>query len=159
MEETAAFGVLGQRLGLQLHSTDVRIMAGLSARLTPLNVTPARATAIVYIALNAGCDQVSLGRALGINRASTMKAVDELEALGAIERRPGRDRRTNALHLTAAGEILRTRIEEATLAHDREAFAALTEDERVQFSRLLAKLRRAASVEAGAEADDRRSRP
>ncbi|HWW25249.1 MAG TPA: MarR family winged helix-turn-helix transcriptional regulator [Caulobacter sp.] len=142
MEETAAFGVLGQRLGLQLHSTDVRIMAGLAARLTPLNVTPARATAIVYIALNPGCDQVTLGRALGINRASTMKAVDELEALGAIERRPGRDRRTNALHLTAAGETLRKRIEEATLAHDREAFAALTQVERGEFSRLLAKLRR-----------------
>lgn len=141
MEEIAAFGVLGQRLGLQLHYADVRAMAGLGARLAPLNVTPARATAIVYIALHAGCDQTTLGRALGVNRASTMKAVDELEALGAIERRPGRDRRSNALHLTPAGEALRERIEQETAAHDREAFAALAAEERAQLSRLLAKLR------------------
>jgi len=141
MEEIAAFGVLGERLGLQLHYADVRAMAGLGARLAPLGVTPARATAIVYIALNAGCDQVTLGRALGINRASTVKVVDELEALGVIVRRPGRDRRANALHLTDAGEALRTRIEQETLAHDRAAFVALSAEERVQLSHLLAKIR------------------
>ncbi len=141
MDEIVAFGVLGKRLGLQLHHADVRVMAGLGARLSPLNITPARATAVVYIALHAGCDQTALGRALGINRASTMKAVDELEALGVIERRPGRDRRTNALHLTTAGEALRLRIEQETLAHDEEAFAALSLDERATFSHLLAKLR------------------
>jgi DNA-binding MarR family transcriptional regulator len=141
MEEIAAFGVLGERLGLQLHYADVRAMAGLAARLAPLKVTPARATAIVYIALHAGCDQTTLGRALGVNRASTMKAVDELEVLGAIERRPGRDRRTNALHLTAAGETLRARIEQETLAHDQAAFGALTAAEQAELSRLLAKVR------------------
>lgn len=141
MEEIAAFGVLGNRLGLQLHYADVRVMAGLGARLTPLGVTPARATAIVYIGLHPGCDQTTLGRALGVNRASTVKAVDELEALGAIERRPGRDRRTNALHLTAEGEALRGRIEQETAVHDQEAFAALTVEERLQLSALLAKLR------------------
>lgn len=141
MEEIAAFGVLGSRLGLQLHYADVRAMTGLSARLAPLGVTPARATAIVYIGLHPGCDQTTLGRALGVNRASTVKAVDEMEALGAIERRPGRDRRTNALHLTSAGEALRARIEEETATHDQEAFAVLTDEEREQLSLLLAKLR------------------
>lgn len=141
MEEIAAFGVLGSRLGLQLHYADVRVMTGLSARLAPLGVTPARATAIVYIGLHPGCDQTTLGRALGVNRASTVKAVDEMEALGAIERRPGRDRRTNALHLTTAGEALRARIEHETALHDHEAFAALTSDERAELSALLAKLR------------------
>lgn len=141
MEEIAAFGVLGSRLGLQLHYADVRVMAGLSARLAPLGVTPARATAIVYIGLHPGCDQTTLGRALGVNRASTVKAVDEMETLGAIERRPGRDRRTNALHLTPAGEALRARIEQETAVHDQQAFEVLTPAERDQFSRLLAKLR------------------
>jgi len=141
MEEVTAFGALGERLGLQLHYADVRLMAGLTARLAPLKVTPARATAIVYIALHAGCDQTALGRALGVNRASIVKAVDELEVLGAIQRRPGRDRRTNALHLTAVGETLRQQIGQETLAHDREAFASLTTAERAELSRLLAKLR------------------
>ena len=157
MEEIEAFGALGDRLGLQLHYADVRAMAGLSQSLAPFGVTPARATAVVYIGLNEGCDQITLGRALGINRASTMKAVDELEALGAIERRPGRDRRTNALHLTPSGRILRQEIERVTQAHDQTAFAALTPDEQAQLRRLLGKLRlnddvadEAASAAAGA---------
>jgi DNA-binding MarR family transcriptional regulator len=111
LEDLKAFGALGERLGLQLHSTDVQAMTILAERLAVLEVTPARATAVVYIALHEGCDQVTLGRALGINRATTMKLVDALEARGAIERRAGRDRRTNALHLTAAGLTLRGEIE------------------------------------------------
>jgi DNA-binding MarR family transcriptional regulator len=148
MEEITAFGVLGERLGLQLHHADVRAMAALSERLSPLGVTPARATAIVYIGLNEGCDQITLGRALGVNRASTMKAVDELEALGAIERRPGRDRRTNALHLTPTGRDLRGAIEQVTLEHDQATFAPLSTDERSELRRLLTKLRHKAKTAA-----------
>jgi DNA-binding MarR family transcriptional regulator len=161
MEEITAFGVLGERLGLQLHHADVRAMAGLSERLSPLGVTPARATAIVYIGLNEGCDQITLGRALGVNRASTMKAVDELEALGAIERRPGRDRRTNALHLTSAGRDLRGAIEQVTLEHDQAAFGRLSADERVELRRLLTKLRHKAEIgsPAGAAASVMTSGP
>ncbi len=141
MEEIEAFGALGERLGLQLHYADVRAMAALAERLAPLGVTPARATAVVYIALHEGCDQITLGRALGVNRASTMKAVDELEALGVLQRRPGRDRRTNALNLTPAGAALRHQVEAVTREHDIAAFAPLTSAERAELSRLLGKLR------------------
>jgi DNA-binding MarR family transcriptional regulator len=140
MEEVGALGVLGERLGLKLHYADVRTMAGLRVRLAPLGVTPARATALVYIALNAGCDQMSLGRSLGINRASTVKVVNELEALGVIERRPGRDRRANALYLTPAGVVLRQRVEKETLEHDRAAFSGLSSDEKALLSHLLSKI-------------------
>jgi DNA-binding MarR family transcriptional regulator len=140
MEEISTFGALGQRLGLQLHYVDLRAMAALAIRLAPLGVTPARATAIIYIAVHAGCDQISLGRALGINRASTMKAVDELEALGALERRPGRDRRTNALHLTPRGLAMGHDIERITLEHDQAMFGELTVSERAEWLRLLAKV-------------------
>lgn len=141
METINAFGALGQRLGLLLHQADVRVMAGLAARLSPLRVTPARATAVVYIALNEGCDQSTLGRALGINRASTMKVVDELEQLGAIERRPGRDRRSNALHLTPDGRELRQRIEQITLEHDQAVFGELGPEDAAVLRGLLARLR------------------
>jgi DNA-binding MarR family transcriptional regulator len=141
VEDLKAFGALGERLGLQLHSTDVQVMTILAGRLAGLEMTPARATAVVYIALHEGCDQVTLGRALGINRATTMKLVDALEARGAIERRAGRDRRTNALHLTAAGLTLRGEIERVTLDHDKAMFGRLSAAEQDELSRLLAKLR------------------
>ncbi len=152
MEEITSFGVLGERLGFLLHQANMGAMAALCERLSPLGVTPSRATAIVYIGMNEGCDQITLGRALGVNRASTMKAIDELTLLGAIERRPGRDRRTNALHLTETGRDLRGAIERTTLEHDQSAFAALSSDERAELRLLLNKLRSRAGRCASAAA-------
>ncbi|USQ98228.1 MarR family winged helix-turn-helix transcriptional regulator [Caulobacter sp. RL271] len=144
MDELSAFGELGARLGFLLHYADVAAMAGLYERLADLDMTPVRATAVVYVGLHEGCDQMALGRALGVNRARAMKVVDELEARGAVERRSGRDRRSNALHLTPAGAALRVRIEDATLKHDEVFFGALTVKERDDLRALLAKLRDAA---------------
>jgi DNA-binding MarR family transcriptional regulator len=153
-EGIGVFGPLSRRLGLKLHYLDLRAMSALAARLAPLGVTPARATAVIYIALHDGCDQISLGRALGVNRASTMKAVDELEALGALERRAGRDRRTNALHLTPAGVAMGRDIERITLEHDEALFGGLTASEREDLVRLLGKVRTGqdAAVPESAEA-------
>jgi len=44
------------------------------------------------------------GKAMGMNRGSTMVLVDNLEAAGFVRRDPGPDRRTHALHLTAEGQ-------------------------------------------------------
>lgn len=146
MEDLSAFGALGRRLGLLLHFADVDSHAGLTARLEPLGLTPVRATAIVYIGRHDGCDQMALGRALGVNRARAMKIIDDLEARGAVQRRSGRDRRSNALHLTPLGGELATRIEDITLAHDEAVFGALSADERDALRRLLGKLRASAAA-------------
>jgi len=143
LDELSAFGALGARLGFLLHYADVAEMAGLHERLAVFDMTPVRATAVVYVGLHEGCDQMALGRALGVNRARAMKVVDELEARGAVERRSGRDRRSNALHLTPAGAVLRGRIEQVTLEHDEAFFGALTAKERDDLRALLAKLRTA----------------
>lgn len=72
--------------------------------LEPHGLTPAKLTALMLIRANPGCDQTTLGRALSINRSSAMKLVNGLAARGLIERRPGRNLRTNALHLLPHGE-------------------------------------------------------
>src|SRR6186997_2978005 len=95
-----------------------------------LGLTPARATAAVYIGLHEGCDQAALGRALGINRASTMKVVNELVAIGLVARHEGRNRRTNALHLTRRGRDMTARIETLSAQTDESHFAALSRAER-----------------------------
>lgn len=140
MDEISAFGALGVRLGLLLHYTDVVAMAALTERLERLDLTPVRSTALVYVALHEGCDQMALGKALGVNRARTMKLVDELEAQGVIERRAGRDRRSNALFLKPAGAALRARVEQASIEHDQAFFGALTPVEQTELRRLLTRL-------------------
>ena len=134
------FGALSGHLGYLLHRTDLQLIGRVTHALAGFGVTPARASALVYIALHEGCDQMALGRALGVNRTSTMNAVDELVALGAVERRPGRDRRSNALHLSVEGRTLRPRIEAATAAADAANFRVLSDEEQDSLRSILKKL-------------------
>jgi len=143
------FGRLSEHLGYLLHRVDAVLMRKAAVAFDSLGLTPARATAAVYIGLHEGCDQAALGRALGINRASTMKVVNELVALGLVARREGRNRRTNALHLTKRGQGLRQDIEALSAQTDAAHFGALTRQEQGELRRLLQKLQ--ASV--GAEED------
>jgi DNA-binding MarR family transcriptional regulator len=60
--------------------------------------------ALSFLHEQPGCGQRSLARALEVKQASAMAMIDKLEALRLVERKAGRNRRTNALHLTEAGE-------------------------------------------------------
>jgi len=134
------FGRLSGHLGYLLHRVDAVLMRKATAAFDSLGLTPARATATVYIGLHEGCDQAALGRALGINRASTMKVVNELVALGLVARREGRNRRTNALHLTKRGQSVCENIEDVSAQADAVHFAALSRGEQGELRRLLTKL-------------------
>jgi DNA-binding MarR family transcriptional regulator len=136
-------GEIATRLGYQVRRLDVLSMEMLHDLMADVGVPPGRATALVYIDLHPGCDQVELGRVLGINRASTMAAVNGLVALGAVERRPGRDRRSNALHLNAEGQRLRQQVTQITADHETSIFGCLNDAERAELFRLLLKVRRA----------------
>ena len=108
--------------------------------LEPYGLTPAKLTALLLIRANPGCDQTALGRALSINRSSAMKLVNVLVAQGYIERRAGRDLRTNALHLLAsAGEQL-AELLAALRESDRRMSVRLTATEQAMLFGLLRKL-------------------
>jgi len=139
--DDSAFGMIADQLGFQLRRLDLLSMGLLHDCVTRLGVTPARATALSLIGRHEGCDQVALARVLGINSASAMAAVNELVALGAVERQPGRDRRSNALRLTAAGAALRDELEDVFRDHDAAFFGCLTPDESESFRRIILKLR------------------
>jgi DNA-binding MarR family transcriptional regulator len=141
------FGRLSEHLGYLLHRVDAVMMRKAAAAFDSLGLTPARATAAVYIGVHEGCDQAALGRALGINRASTMKVVNELVSLGLVARREGRNRRTNALHLTKRGQAVRHEIEDMSAQTDAVHFSALSRPEQGELRRLLIKLHAAASSE------------
>jgi MarR family transcriptional regulator, negative regulator of the multidrug operon emrRAB len=96
--------------------------------------------ALVHLQAWPGQPLESLRRALGISQPATVRLVDQLAASGHVERRPGPDRRTRALHLTVAGE----RAADALLARRAqpllELLGALTPDERAALEPLLERL-------------------
>ena len=102
--------------------------------------SPAKLTALILIRDNPGCDQTALGRALSINRSSAMKLVNILAERGLVERRPGRDLRTNALWLTAEGEAKVPVMVDALRVSDARMTARLSAEEVRTLSALLRKL-------------------
>ena len=68
-----------------------------------LGVGGAAPAALVHLLDYPGESAESLRQVLGITQPATARAIDRLAADGLLERRPGPDRRTHALHLTAAG--------------------------------------------------------
>lgn len=132
--------VLDQLLGYRLRRIAVATDEEARAVLDPFGVTPARLATLLLIRANPGCDQTALGRALSINRSSAMKLVNILSDRGLIERRAGRDARTNALFLTEDGEARLAEMVVAIERSDAAMAARLTEAERLTLNDLLGKL-------------------
>ena len=144
--EDGDVGEIARLIGYQLRRVDMVSMEHLHELMADVGVPPGRATALVYIDLHPGCDQAELGRVLSINRASTMAAINGLVLLGAVERRPGRDRRSNALHLTDEGRLLRAEVMRLSQEHEASVFGSLSDAERAELFRLLLKVRDANSA-------------
>ncbi|OYY90327.1 MAG: MarR family transcriptional regulator [Sphingomonas sp. 28-66-16] len=132
---------LQRLLGFQLLMAELHMGNHARAALAPFGITPAKLAALLIVRDNPGCDQTALGQALHVNRSSAMKLVNALTERDLVERQPGRDLRTNALHITAGG---RDRIDEMVRCldeADQAAAVALSTDERLQLMALLRKIR------------------
>jgi DNA-binding MarR family transcriptional regulator len=127
-------------LGYQMQRTHLVMTEDARRVLEPYRLTPAKLTALLLIRANPGCDQTALGRALSINRSSAMKLINALVAGGFIERRAGRNLRTNALHLLPQGAAQLTDILVSLRESDHRMSARLSQAERATLFALLGKL-------------------
>ncbi|UVO50600.1 MarR family transcriptional regulator [Sphingomonas sp. SUN019] len=133
-------GDLETLLGYQMQRADLAMTGDARDVLEPHGLTPAKLTALMLIRANPGCDQTALGRALSINRSSAMKLVNVLVALGLIERRAGRNLRTNALHLLPHGEDQIAELLNVLRDSDHRMSARLSDAERKTLFGLLRKI-------------------
>jgi DNA-binding MarR family transcriptional regulator len=98
-------------------------------------------TVLVALTELGAASQAELGRRLWIDRKNMVAVIDDLEAAGLVERTPDtQDRRRNAVRLTPAGSAALKRLDARADAAQDALLAALTEGERRELQRLLAKL-------------------
>lgn len=143
---------LSSLLGYQVRRVHMLFLEQTRAALEPLGISPAKIAALVYIRDHPGRDQSALGRALSIGRSSAMKMINTLEERNLVERQPGRDFRSNALHLTGHGKRqLQTMLDRLRDA-ERRVGSGLSKAEMEQLMGLLKKLRRARSTSVAMEA-------
>ena len=127
-------------VGYQVQRAHLVIDTDARAAMAAHDLSPAKLTALILIRDNPGCDQTALGRALSINRSSAMKLVNILAERGLVERRPGRDLRTNALWLTPGGEAQVPVMVDALRKSDARMTARLGAEEVRTLNALLRKL-------------------
>jgi DNA-binding MarR family transcriptional regulator len=115
--------------------------------LAPLGLSPKALGALTVIDAEGPLSQRRLGARQGIDRTTAVAVVDQLERLGAVERRRDPvDRRAYSLHLTAHGRDLLARGRTAVAASEQAFLAPLAGDDR---RRLRAVLRTLVEAQPG----------
>jgi DNA-binding MarR family transcriptional regulator len=104
------------------------------------DLPPGRVGILLIIDANPGVTQTRLAQAVGLDRSTLVGVLDALEARGLVERRRGKDRRTNGLLLTRAGRARVTELKRRIRVHERRVAARLTAEEKTQLLALLSKL-------------------
>jgi DNA-binding MarR family transcriptional regulator len=128
---------LANLLGVTVLAGADRMRSAVEGALGSGGAAPA---ALVHLAVYPGESAEALHRVLGISQPGTAQVVQRLVDQGLLERRPGRDRRTQALHLTAAGRRTLDELLERRAETLNALLAPLSDDERVQITQLLEKV-------------------
>ena len=95
---------LTEHLGYLMRRAQIWVFQDFIRTLAAVDIRPAQYSVLTVINANPGLTQMSLSKALGIERARLVHLLNGLEARKFVERRGSKtDRRSHALHLTAKG--------------------------------------------------------
>jgi DNA-binding MarR family transcriptional regulator len=116
----------------------------------PLELEPSEAGLLRQLASRQGETQQSLAVAMATSPSRVVALLDQLEKKGLVERRPHpSDRRARAIHLTPAGRALLGRLATAGRRHEEAMCDGLSDGEREELRRLLARLAGLRGLTAG----------
>lgn len=114
-------GPLADMVGYALRRAQLAVFDRVIRKFAALDLRPAQFSTLVLLKYRPGLKQSEAAAALGIQRANFVSLFDVLEQRGLAERRPNvHDRRSHALHLTPAGEMLATRARAIEAAHEKQ---------------------------------------
>jgi DNA-binding MarR family transcriptional regulator len=112
---------LDQQVGYMLRQAQLAVFADFIAGQHGAVARPGQFSILAVIDRNPGLSQSRVCAALGIKRANLVTVIDDLEALGLVRRDSSvKDRRSNHLHLTPAGQrALRSALDDQALHEAR----------------------------------------
>lgn len=128
---------LSQLLGALSLSASDRVRSSVDAS---LGRAGAHAAALVHLDAYPGDSVQALADVLSVSQPAAVKVVNRLAGDGLLDRRPGADGRTRALHLTAEGRAAAGRVLADRSAQLDGVLEVLDRDERERLEPLLEKL-------------------
>jgi len=109
-----------------------------SERLAAIGLSPRHYGMLTHLTATEGLTQQQLADSMSIHRNVMVGLVDELEAVGLVERRRHPDdRRAHALHLTSHARTVLPRAQEVAEQHNAELLSPLTDEQRKDLLTLL----------------------
>lgn len=138
--------LLRQFIGYNMKRAYMQVQDDMAETLVPLGLRVGTFSALAVIMGSPGISQTQLSEVLNIKRSGVVVVVDDLERLGAVERKPVvTDRRAYALQVTPAGKDLWKRAETAVQAHEAALFSELDIEDRRALQDLLTRAARSAA--------------
>lgn len=137
-KQKLAPSALHDLLGYRLRLAQQAVFRDFAASVPGLS--PGRVGLLIFIDANPGVTQSRLAEAAERDRSTMVGVLDQLEARGLVERRRGKDRRTNGLWLTRAGRTLLARALRSIARHEQRIAARLSSGERRQLLELLGRI-------------------
>lgn len=99
------YGLLRDLIGYRLRRAQMTFFTNFSESCAELGISPGLFAVLEVINRNPGLTQTAVAQALGTDRSAMVGAVDKLESMELIERRPAKnDRRSYALYMTKKGD-------------------------------------------------------
>lgn len=135
------YGALDDLVGYALRRAQIVIYEDFLNALAPWDITPQRFSSLTLIAANAHLKLTDLARLLGVARSGAVQIVNQLQALGYVERQEAeRDRRAYSLAVTPAGRAALADITLAVQTHDARISRLLSSTDKRRLIQLLGQL-------------------
>ena len=134
---------LTTQLGMLLRVAHARAGRRANEALRPLGLEGRHLGVLLVLDRAGPLSQTRIGEELGADKSAMGRTVDDLERLGAAERRPDpADRRARQVSLTAAGEQLVARAKRVAAETADEVFQELSVEEQATLRDLLTRVAR-----------------
>ncbi|PYF84176.1 MULTISPECIES: MarR family winged helix-turn-helix transcriptional regulator [Marinomonas] len=120
IDQPVDFGILNNLVGYRLRRAQMNFFTKFSEVCSDLGISPGLFAIAAIVERNPGLTQTAVAQALGNDRSAMVAAVDKLEKMDIIERRPAiNDRRSYALFMTPHGEEFFLKISQRVMEHEQ----------------------------------------
>ncbi|MGB1092373.1 MAG: MarR family winged helix-turn-helix transcriptional regulator [Oceanobacter sp.] len=135
------FGILNKLIGYRLRRAQMLFFNRFGEACADMGISPGLFGILAIVSRNPGLTQTAIAQALGNDRSAMVSAVDKLESMNLLERRPSQtDRRSYALYLTEHGEEAYPEIERKVKEQETRLYSQLAPGERDILLGLLTRL-------------------
>ena len=133
-DQPVDFGLLNNLIGYRLRRAQLNFFSKFSEVCSDLGISPSLFAIIAIVERNPGLTQTAVAQALGNDRSAMVAAVDKLEKMDVLERRPAVNaRRSYALFMTKYGKKFFQTLSGRVMDHEKNMASRLESEQELEW--------------------------